>query len=450
VTRRVATAWLGLVALTAGGCRTFDFGPDPDPSPASACVRGGCEPGLVCVNGVCVVPRRPIAEDGGAGDAGARDGGVPGDDAGGAGDGGGPALGPACDTPFVDVAVGVFTACALTEAGAVWCWGANQCGQLGDHPESSSAAPVRIDVPPLTRLVEHVDEHGCGLDAEGRLYCWGCDYSGMRAGVTEGLDVPLDEGPFVDVATTWVGTCAVRADGTLTCFGGDYNGQLGGCAAPEADPPLCAPTDFAAPTDFTRVSLHQRHGCGISGGQVHCWGTNDVGQLGIGETSGSEPLGPTAVAGSLGAAVDLTVGINHSCALDASGGLYCWGHNDDGELGVGDFGLRSSPARVGEGWERVRAGTNHTCAIDESGGLYCWGAGRSGRLGLGDEDGRASPERVDGAATYRAVGAGGTTSCGVRSDGRVLCWGSNEDGRLGIGDADEALEALSPRPIACR
>lgn len=437
-------ALIGLSSLLAAGCGELDFGPDERPPAAPACLVGDCPLGEVCVRGLCVAASETTPRDSGAIDARIDDDAAP------PADGGADATELPCSTVFVDVSVGDSNACAISEAGAVWCWGWNQCGQLYGLEEDLATAPIRIDTAPLVRLAEHFDDHICGLDTQGHLYCWGCGYSGTLADFSGPPSVRFDDQRYVDAQTSWVGTCTVRDDGVLTCFGGDHNGQLA-CAPPDAVDPICEPTEIASPTAFTRVSFHQRHGCGISAGQLYCWGTNDVGQLGRGSLSGSEPLPPGPVASPLGAAVDVTAGINHTCAIETDGDLYCWGNNVDGQLGIGGFSRESAPVRVGPGYGRVRAGTSHTCAIDTSGALFCWGRNTSGRLGLGDQMERDAPARVDDAERYVAVATGGSSTCGVREGGRVYCWGSNEHGKLGVGRSDVALaETPTPTPIACR
>ena len=74
----------------------------------------------------------------------------------------------------------------------------------------------------------------------------------------------------------------------------------------------------------------------------------------------------------------------HTCALRASGTLWCWGANNAGQDGDGTFTDRDVPTQVGTdaNWALVRAGGNHTCAIRTDGTLWCWGANGSGELGI--------------------------------------------------------------------
>ena len=85
----------------------------------------------------------------------------------------------------------------------------------------------------------------------------------------------------------------------------------------------------------------------------------------------------------------------YTCAI-RSGAIYCWGRNDYGQLGVGDTNPRTTPTRVGTStsWTTVAAGYGHTCGTRTNGGLYCWGRNDEGELGTGDTDPHITPTRV--------------------------------------------------------
>jgi alpha-tubulin suppressor-like RCC1 family protein len=161
------------------------------------------------------------------------------------------------------------------------------------------------------------------------------------------------------------------------------------------------PAEAATPTP-TKVVAGFYHSCALmSDRTVRCWGSNGDGQLGDGTTQSRQT--PVTVSG-LKDVVSLSAGGWHTCAVVAAGSLYCWGANRYGQLGDGTVTRRlkpinvtpSVPGRLDMGL--VAAGTYHTCARTEmtlqSGWFYCWGRNNEGQLGLGDKTDRHVPVNV--------------------------------------------------------
>lgn len=163
-------------------------------------------------------------------------------------------------------------------------------------------------------------------------------------------------------------------------------------------------------------------------GGLYCWGGGSRGQLGLGE--GARRDGPTRVPGFF---TRLTVGISHTCALDGNGTALCWGANDRGQIGDGTTEARNAPTPV-PGLPPlldISAGANHTCALDTQGRAFCWGAGGQGQLGDGNTLDRTEPVAVAGGRSFRQVAAGWEHTCGLDAQGRAFCWGSGGEGQLG-------------------
>jgi alpha-tubulin suppressor-like RCC1 family protein len=125
-------------------------------------------------------------------------------------------------------------------------------------------------------------------------------------------------------------------------------------------------------------------------GAAFCWGLNSNGQLGNGNiTSSSVPVAVDASGVLAGKTVtQLTAGAYDTCALDAAGSAYCWGYDNYGELGNASTTDSSVPVAVdtggvlaGKALSRITAGTWATCALDATGAVYCWGRNASGELG---------------------------------------------------------------------
>ena len=201
-----------------------------------------------------------------------------------------------------------------------------------------------------------------------------------------------------------------------------------------------------------------------SDGSVRCWGFNRWGQLGIGNTQdiGDTPgeLGANLQAVNLGSgrrAIDVVGGGSFFCALLDNGAIKCWGRNDYGQLGVGDTATRGdAPGELGDNLRSVDLGTgrtaislaagdNHACAVLDDHSLKCWGANGSGQLGLGDaaargdqtgELGDALPRLLLGQHRFpRQIALGAAHSCALLDDSSIKCWGSNAGAQLGLGDS---------------
>jgi hypothetical protein len=146
------------------------------------------------------------------------------------------------------------------------------------------------------------------------------------------------------------------------------------------------------------VSMGSDHSCAVnSNGGVTCWGSNDCGQ--------STPPGATTP----GAFTQVSAGASHSCGLRNDGAAVCWGLNDDGQ----------STPQSGT-FRQVSAGMYYSCGIRDNGTLACWGANWLGETNL--------PEGASVPGAFREVSAGGQHTCAIRSNGSTVCWGSNFSG----------------------
>ena len=207
-------------------------------------------------------------------------------------------------------------------------------------------------------------------------------------------------------------------------------------------------------------------------GRVLSSGSGGNGRLGLGDTlDRKEPSFITSLGGDVIAAVQC--GASHSLALSASGRVYTWGKNTQGQCGTGHLGEVLMPllnrALVLERIVQLAAGWEHSIALTEDGAVYAWGCGYKDNrrgivppvLGLGDTEGRTVPEKVRisneddltdlnlnsemrtgifgvEAEPYRIVSiACGWDHClALDNRGRVRSWGSGQNGKLGKGDED--------------
>ena len=294
--------------------------------------------------------------------------------------------------------------CGVTTGGAIYCWGSNSRGQLGDNSGTDQHAPALVQAP---------------------------------AGVT-----------FQAISAGGQHTCAVTTTGDAYCWGRNEFGRLGDGTGADRT----APVRVAAPrgVTFASVSTGAAHSCALAaaGGVAYCWGANFAGQLG--DNSGTDQYSPVLVQAPAGVTFNaVTTGFFHSCGLATSGAVYCWGNNGFGELGDNTSVAKPTPvqanAPAGVTFATLDAGYAHTCAVTPTGAAYCWGANGSGQLGDNTMIGKPVPTAVQGGLQFALVSGGANHTCGITTGGIGYCWGENGDGQIGD---NTTVNRLTPQVIA--
>jgi alpha-tubulin suppressor-like RCC1 family protein len=371
--------------------------------------------------------------------------------------------------------------CAVLRDGGIKCWGQGTSGRLGNGTTTSHSLPTDVaSLPALATAIRAGAEHTCALLVDGRLACWGSNQYGQLgdANASDHLLPTIVPGiaDVVDFDTGLIHTCARMASYALYCWGYE-----------QPQYPAIAPTSvwgFPAP-----IATIDASGCGIdTAGDVYCdqrapqnripaaSGIDAVSRIGGGcvlntqgrvfcgdgplnERSGADFFPLIAVDGLPDDIVDVSgrfenspnFGPFHRCALSASGAVYCWGHNNYGQVGDGTTIDRPEPVHV-PGLSNVVAITSNSyatsCALLAGGGVKCWGFNSYGQVGDGTNATRYSPVDVVGlTAGVTAITMGYDTfgddfACAVLQSGAVKCWGFNGSGELG--DGSDVLNRLSP------
>jgi alpha-tubulin suppressor-like RCC1 family protein len=347
------------------------------------------------------------------------------------------------------VSAGFAHTCALTEGGAVKCWGANEHGQLGDGTTTSRSRPADVALPAAATAVGAGFFHTCAV-AGGTVYCWGDNATGsLGNGSFVPSPVPVPVGGVAGATQVAGGggqtstgsgvfdyghTCA-RSGGEVRCWGGNESGQLGDGsfdARPAAGDPVALPGPASA------VSVGDRHTCAVAGGALLCWGSNGAGQLGDG-SGVRQPLPRQVVASGV---LAVATGAAHSCAIADSGSgpaVLCWGSNTEGQADGGhDSAPFPTPHAVDLGPipppALASAGRAHTCVLAPgfANGVTCFGANDASQLG-----GPATPRGATSPPLPPAslVTSGYNHTCALLATGGVSCWGANDAGQLGRGSS---------------
>ncbi len=303
------------------------------------------------------------------------------------------------DSDWSMISAGRTHTCALRHDGTLWCWGEGDQGRLGTGNESNQTSPKQVQSNSDWSYISSGSYHSCGLREDGTLWCWGGnEYEQRGYGGADGVMLPQQVGSDSDwdaVSASFAHTCAIRQNNTLWCWGGGNEyGQLGmGDHATRS-----TPSQVGSDSDWAYISSGRRHTCATrTDGTLWCWGSNGNGQLGQGSSSSSEYLTPTQVESH--SDWESVVAFNyHTCGIRQGGTLWCWGWNDFGQTGQGNTEDWYSPQQVDESypWKSTATGsTSHSCAIQQTGTLWCWGRGDQGRLGLGDEEDKHMPHLVE-------------------------------------------------------
>ncbi|NOJ93363.1 RTX toxin [Corallococcus coralloides] len=304
--------------------------------------------------------------------------------------------------------------------------------------------------------------HTCALLNDGSVRCWGYGAYG-QLGYENTQNIGDNELPYTAGAVKLLGkatklaaggnhSCVVLDTGLVRCWGQNNFGQLGynstqnlGDGEPVAS---FGYVNLGGPA--TRIAVGAEHSCAVMAtGKVRCWGRNQYGQLGYGNTNniGDDEQPWSAGDVNLGnvTATDVVAGGNHTCALLSNDKMLCWGFNNYGQLGqihfndIGDNELPNSqtPFEPAGPVSQISAGGTHTCALLKTGTVRCWGLNSSGQLGTGQALNYSllrDSGSIDLGTSALQISTGSNHTCALLSTGSVRCWGANASGQLGYGN----------------
>ena len=338
--------------------------------------------------------------------------------------------------------------CAIYDDSSLNCWGDNEFGQLGDGTQVDrlTLTEVGLDSGRMAISVSSGQRHTCAVLDDASLKCWGDNsYGQLGDGSTTQSSSPVSvglSGVPVQVSSGKWHSCAILDDASLECWGRNDDGQLGDGSNSHRSSPV--PVDFSG-SKVLAVSAGGQHTCAVlDDWSVSCWGSNSNGQLGIGSTPSSSNSPASVTTG--GNTVAVSSGGAHTCAILEDSSLKCWGANDKGQLGYGNTNEMHDASSVGVVLSSIISidlGNQHTCAIDDSGALKCWGGSAMGQVGDGNtSDSVSSPLTLDLGYVRGAtsVAIGNSHSCAVLSDDLLSCWGGHGSGTLAIGSSPSEFE----------
>ena len=345
---------------------------------------------------------------------------------------------------------GLAHSCALAPNGAALCWGENDNGRLGTGSAANEPVPLLVDTDLLFAEIRAGEDYTCARSGND-IYCWGASDTG-RLGIsgsgdlaTPGARVDGNE-LYIQVSVYSNHACGVTDQSDIYCWGEGTEGKLGNNVdvLERASPTKVA--DPAGQNNFKwkSVAAGGDHTCAIAqNDDTYCWGRGDDGQLGNNTTTDS--LRPVSVdKSSIGNAQFASIASGHkvSCGITAAGVAYCWGQNNRGQVGNGSGTMEFSQPQLVAGshtFSAISGGQEHMCGFTPTNEMYCWGRNNDGELGIGNGTDSSSPALVTG-FSFSSVGVGRDHSCGIDGD-IAYCWGKNTTNQLGD---DSSTDRNSP------
>ena len=349
---------------------------------------------------------------------------------------------------------------AIRSDGALFAWGANVLGQLGDGSTISRSSPVQLYTPMYdiaaassfdgTFMLKIRDDgmlFGSGSNGFGEL--------GISNTINRSSPVQIGTSSWSQVYAGGSYAMALRSDGMLFAWGDNTYGQLGIVDIIHRSSPV-----QVSSTSWTSIISAGRNSVGLktTDGYMLMYGRNDSGQLGLLDTfNRSSPV----QVGTLNTWQIVSAGELHSGGVK-DGKIFLWGNNQYGQLGTVDTINRSSPIQLSSGyggssayvWNQISCGSNFTLgayvakALWPGGAgaatIFSWGRNNSGQLGLSDTINRSSPVQLATSNVYGNLVTSNDYSIvqnvfiedyNIRPSTNILSWGLNDKGQLGLGNS---------------
>jgi alpha-tubulin suppressor-like RCC1 family protein len=340
-------------------------------------------------------------------------------------------------TAFMALSGGQRHSLALDYSGALWAWGDNSLGQLGDGTTISQFSPEENFGGMSFSRLSAGSGHSAAIDQTGTFFTWGLNTSGQLANGTttsSTTPAPISLTGMKDVSAGANHTLSLRDDGTVWAAGDNTYGELGDGTTMQRPTPvqvsgLSGIKAIAAGTGF---SLALR-----DDGTVWAWGLGSSNQLGNNTmTSSSSPVQIPA----LSAVISVAAGGAHGLAILANGRVATWGSNDSGQLGIGTFSSTGAVSQIADAYgtpivgASVAAGDDFSAVLRPDGTVVESGDDQANQLGDNAYINESTPQANWGISGLGLIAAGSAHVLSQHGDGSGLeNWGDNAFGELGNG-----------------
>jgi hypothetical protein len=259
-----------------------------------------------------------------------------------------------------DVSTGSAGLCAVDLDGRIWCQGSWGSGVAYPSVDTTDIRTFLVPVSGSERYTAVGSNafFACGLGTSGQVLCWG--YQPLGDSLSAGVPTPIASGLTFDTLSVqgWMG-CGL-ADQTAYCWGLFMDGVK--------------PVDTGG-SPLVKIDVQENDGCGWTAEAIQlCW--DDFGYASPDDRSIVPPS-----ADGVPPLHALVSGGSYFCGLDAGGLAWCWGANDQGQLGNGTTRDSPEPVQVAGGRHftllsaPIGGYSRQVCGIADESELFCWGAG---------------------------------------------------------------------------
>jgi len=364
-------------------------------------------------------------------------------------------IGSASDWKFVCAGSG--GSFAIKTDGTLWVWG-DTSGYIGLGTSAIVYTPVQVDTDTTWKQISCGKEHSLAVKTDGTLWATGTNSSGQL-----GINSVILKTTFVQIgsATDWAyvsckesySSYAIKTNGSLWCWGENGYGELG----ISNNTNRSSPVQEVTLSSWKLVEAADGNAYAIKNdGTLWACGNNTYGQLAIGNTVSKNTFVQNIVGGDnwykviTGAWYSSIAFKLDTSTTDASDigdllipksffqstGLYGWGQNQFGQLGLNDLTNRYSPTQISSlNWKKISSNSwyGSVAAIKDDGTLWTWGANTYGALGLSHVTDRSSPTQVGSSDTdsWKQISVGSPGFCiAIKTSGTLWAWGANSYGQL--------------------
>jgi len=340
--------------------------------------------------------------------------------------------------------------CALEKEGRLACWGANDDGQIGDGTTQGRPFTTHASFPERPDEIAIGADMTCGIFA-GKVRCWGMKrWTASVQPTMAPVDVDLtsrllkrgaDPGPPLEGVTRLVASrsemCAMLPGaGEPRC----WSSSLGEHQVPHfIHGQKVSLMGGGGAFLCARLESPSRIRCQSSGYDWFPRTRDDDGE--------NPPMPPDLLPNA--DVISLATGAEHACAVLHDGTVSCWGGNAKGQLGDGTTQKSIQPVPV-HGLPRalsIHLGSHHTCARLQTNTVSCWGDNTHYQLANGTTDPGRKPAPIPGLTGVVELAVAGDSNCARLTDGSVRCWGGNAVGQLGDGST---MDNTVPMPLKWR